>query len=197
MIQVIELASIVPQAWRNGGGVTRELLAWPPGSGADWLLRVSVADIERDGPFSAYPGVQRCFAVMEGAGVVLGFPPGPHTLTPESPPIAFDGALAPGCRLVGGPTRDLNLMARAVAGRPVMRSLGDVAAAAAGPAARWCGLCWCGLYTAGALRLALGDAAPIVLPPHSLAWSDDDAAPLHVLAATPAPRAWWLGLEQP
>ena len=30
-------ADVAPQAWRNGGGSTRELLAWP--AGADWRLR--------------------------------------------------------------------------------------------------------------------------------------------------------------
>ena len=61
-----------PQPWRNGGGVTRELLAWP--DGGDWRVRVSVADIDADGPFSAFPGVERWFAVLEGAGVALRSP---------------------------------------------------------------------------------------------------------------------------
>ena len=55
----------VAARWRNGGGRTRELLAWP--DAADWKVRVSVADVESDGPFSAFPGVQRWFAVLEGA----------------------------------------------------------------------------------------------------------------------------------
>ena len=65
----VRLADCPPQPWRNGGGVTRELLAWP--QAADWRLRVSVADIERDGPFSPFPGVDRWFAVIEGDGVEL------------------------------------------------------------------------------------------------------------------------------
>jgi uncharacterized protein len=40
---LVRVAEIAPVAWRNGGGVTRELLAWPDPE--DWLLRVSVADI--------------------------------------------------------------------------------------------------------------------------------------------------------
>jgi uncharacterized protein len=51
-MRVIELAQVEPRPWRNGGGVTRELLAWPGGD--DWALRLSVAEIERDGPFSAF-----------------------------------------------------------------------------------------------------------------------------------------------
>lgn len=53
--------------WRNGGGQTRELLTWPAGSAPDqWQLRISRADIDYDGPFSAFPGVQRWFAVLKG-----------------------------------------------------------------------------------------------------------------------------------
>ena len=191
-IQVIELDQVVPQPWRNGGGATRELLAWPPGSGADWQLRVSVAEIERDGPFSAFPQVERWFAVLEGAGVVLSFPEREHRLAPDSPPLAFDGALAPGCRLVDGPTRDLNLMARTAAGRSRMRPLGVAGAGEGGPNVRWRGI-----YTAEPLAVAVDDgSSPIVLPPHSLAWADA-AAPLRALTSTPMPRTWWLSLEQP
>ncbi len=99
---------IAPTPWRNGGGQTREL--WVGPSVTDWRVRLSLADIAQDGPFSAFPGVQRHFAVVEGAGVVLSLAGREHTVSAGGDPIAFDGALAPGCRLVDGPTRDLNLM---------------------------------------------------------------------------------------
>ena len=53
MNHTVALADVPAQAWRNGGGTMRELLAWPDAS--DWQLRVSVAEIEADGPFSAFP----------------------------------------------------------------------------------------------------------------------------------------------
>jgi len=106
----LSAADVAPQAWRNGAGRTRELLAWP--AAADWRLRVSLADIEADGPFSAFADVQRWFAVIEGAGVVLELPAGSRRLTVASEPLSFDGGAAPACRLVDGPTRDLNLMLR-------------------------------------------------------------------------------------
>lgn len=190
-LHVVRVDEVEPQPWRNGGGVTRELLAWPLGSGADWQLRVSVAEIERDGPFSPFPGVQRCFAVLEGAGVVLSFPESAHRLVPASPPLAFDGGLAPGCRLVGGPTRDLNLMARTASGRPRMSPVGEPPEADPGRPARWRGL-----YTAQALQVAVGGGEPVLLPPHSLAWCEE-ALPWNVPPATPATRAWWLELERP
>jgi uncharacterized protein len=105
--------------WRNGGGRTRELLCWP-GAG-DWQVRVSVAEIEADGPFSAFEGIDRCFAVLSGAGVVLALPRGEVRLHAGDDALAFPGEAAPLCRLVGGPTTDLNLMTRRRAGSGSMR----------------------------------------------------------------------------
>jgi uncharacterized protein len=110
---------IAAQDWKNGGGRTRELAV---DAGADWRWRVSLAEIDRDGPFSAYPGVERWFAVVDGAGVELTLDGTPLVLRPHDPPLVFDGAAAPGCRLLAGATRDLNLMLRGVKG--VMRRAG-------------------------------------------------------------------------
>jgi environmental stress-induced protein Ves len=62
MIRTMALGHASEQTWRNGGGSTRELLAWPEAT--DWQARISVAEITRDGPFSAFAGVQRWFAVL-------------------------------------------------------------------------------------------------------------------------------------
>jgi uncharacterized protein len=118
-MNVVHLADCPFVPWRNGGGRTRELLAWP--SALDWLLRVSVAEIEADGPFSAFDGIERCFAVLGGAGVVLSLPQGEVRLTPRDGALSFAGEAAPMCRLIDGPTRDLNLMARRGAGRASMQ----------------------------------------------------------------------------
>ena len=63
--QLIRLDEVPASPWRNGGGVTRELLAWP--EAADWCCRLSVAEVTQDGPFSRFDGVQRWFAVLGGA----------------------------------------------------------------------------------------------------------------------------------
>lgn len=146
MIAEVRAADVPPQPWRNGGGRTRELLAWPPGPG--WRIRISLADIDADGPFSAFAGVRRWFAVIEGAGVVLSFSgDDARRLTTADEPLGFDGAAAPGCRLVDGPTRDLNLMlrdgtrgvmARAANGQPWAGHWRWRAGFTAGPA-RWHG----------------------------------------------------------
>lgn len=108
--QMISLEEVAPTPWRNGGGVTRELLAWP--TAQDWDWRISVAEVDKAGPFSRYEGVQRWFAVLGGAGVRLALDGKVHELTAQSPPLCFDGALACGCELVDGPTEDFNLMLR-------------------------------------------------------------------------------------
>ena len=89
---LVQLADVAPQPWKNGGGTTRELLAWPD---ADrWRVRLSVAEVAADGPFSRFDGVQRWFAVLGGAGVQLVVDGVTHTLTAASEPFAFDGAAA-------------------------------------------------------------------------------------------------------
>jgi environmental stress-induced protein Ves len=88
-----------PQPWKNGGGTTRELLAWP--AAADWRVRLSVAEVAADGPFSRFEGVQRWFAVLRGAGVRLVVDGVAHTLTAASEPLAFDGAADTQCTLLG------------------------------------------------------------------------------------------------
>ena len=114
---VVHLADVAATHWRNGGGLTRELVAHP--SGADWQWRLSVAEVAADGPFSRFEGVTRWFAVLQGAGVVLNVttPSGAngvaeHRLTAHDAPLCFDGAASTDCHLIEGPTQDFNLMLR-------------------------------------------------------------------------------------
>lgn len=200
-LTLVSLADCPPQPWRNGGGQTRELLRWPDGE--DWLVRVSVADITRDGPFSAFPGVQRWFAVLEGHGVVLGEAADARTLTTRSAPWPFDGASAPACALVQGATRDLNLMLRPAPGghggagmvrvhaTPVATT-DDAGNPQATPR-------WRGIYTHTPLILHRSACEPITLPAGSLAWAVDDASEWHAQATEPSAgqptqplAAWWL-----
>jgi environmental stress-induced protein Ves len=112
---IVRLGDVQPVPWRNGGGVTRELLAWP--GAVDWRVRMSVAEVAQDGPFSRFHGVQRWFAVLAGAGVRLRLAGGGHELTVMSPPFEFDGGMDTDCTLIAGATQDFNLMLRGSVGR--------------------------------------------------------------------------------
>jgi uncharacterized protein len=106
----VHLDEVIAAPWRNGGGTTRELLVWPHRE--EWAARVSVAEISSDGPFSAYPGVMRWFAVLSGAGVALRVGSNMHNLDAASEPLRFDGAAPAVCKLAAGATQDFNLMLR-------------------------------------------------------------------------------------
>lgn len=176
----IALADVAPSAWKNGGGTTRELLAWP--SPADWVFRLSVAEVQADGPFSSFAGVQRWFAVLSGAGVRLRLgaaaPYGVQVLTSASAPFCFDGALPVDCTLIDGATQDFNLMVRADQARAQMqRVTGSLKTGGAGPCtvAVWSG-------DAGA-DLWLGQECTQVSA-HTLAWQSLPAgAALELIAA--------------
>lgn len=184
-MNLVHLEDVAPQPWRNGGGQTRELLAWPVG---DWRLRISLADIETDGPFSAFPGITRWFTVVQGQGVVLRFGDRTETLGAGSAPLRFDGAAAPDCTLIDGPTRDLNLMLRG--GEGVMRPVLAGTPWEEGFDRR-------GLFTAvrGILR---SGAASTPLPAYTLAWQDPAEGAWLFEPGRPAsgPAGWWLGYRQ-
>jgi environmental stress-induced protein Ves len=100
--------------WKNGGGVTTEIAAFPPGSGIDdFAWRVSIADVEADGPFSSFPGVDRTIALVSGRGMRLASPSfGVRVIAEAFQPFAFRGEDAVHCTPLDGPIRDFNLMTR-------------------------------------------------------------------------------------
>jgi len=108
---VLRFAGLPAVAWRNGGGVTREVAsAGRSGSrGFDW--RVSIADVDEPGPFSAFPGVDRVITVVGGEGMVLVVDGVEHSLGLHEP-FGFDGASQTRCSRLSGPVRDLNVMTR-------------------------------------------------------------------------------------
>lgn len=98
----------VRQPWKNGGGSTTQLAV--ERDGAEWLWRVSVADVERSGPFSDFAGYERTIMLLEGDGMDLSIDGRPAALDTPFVPLAFDGAAKTTCTLRGGPVRDLNVM---------------------------------------------------------------------------------------
>ncbi|ROZ72451.1 HutD family protein [Ramlibacter sp. WS9] len=179
----IALQDVRPAPWRNGGGTTRELVAFPVRD--PWHWRLSVADIAQDGPFSAFEGVQRWFAVLQGAGVQLSIDAADHTLTTESLPLAFDGAASTMCQMIAGPTQDFNLMVRL--GRGLMeRVRGDAAKAVSSGSA-------IGLWSGGSPAKATFEGQTIELTPHTLAWRHLD---LGGRVEVSAPDGLWVEIAE-
>lgn len=131
-----DFARLIPSAsyrrgrWKNGAGWTREIHAEPvasPGEGADagdagadrgvaaeeWSWRLSIAEIEQDGPFSVFPGVDRELVLLQGHGLRLRFEDGAeHVLVPPFQRLRFAGERGVVGELTDGRTEDFNVMWR-------------------------------------------------------------------------------------
>ena len=112
-LHVLRAEDRPPTPWKNGGGVTREIAAFPPGAGLDTFdWRVSMATVSDGGPFSIFPGVDRVLAVLEGE-LTLRFESGSTLdLSPASPPAAFPGDIPLEAETPSGLVIDLNVMTR-------------------------------------------------------------------------------------
>ena len=103
MALVVRAEDVAPQPWTNGGGVTRELLR---ADDAAW--RISLADIETDGPFSSFPGSRRLLTLVDGTVLRLVVDGVEHLVEPRRP-FAFAGDAAVTASLPEGPVRVLNV----------------------------------------------------------------------------------------
>lgn len=100
------------ERWKNQFGWTREIHRHPEGA-ADWQWRVSIAEIDHDAPFSAFPGCDRELVLLAGEGMRLVFDDaegGTVTLNPPHDRVRFAGERELHAELVDGPTHDFNLM---------------------------------------------------------------------------------------
>lgn len=96
--------------WKNGLGMTREV-ANAQGADGVMLWRISLATVDRDGPFSDFSGYKRIIMMLSGDGMTLDF--GSHgraVMDKPFQPVIFDGAWPTSARLHGGATRDLNVV---------------------------------------------------------------------------------------
>lgn len=113
-----DLQRIAPQPWKNGAGLTREIAVACNATtepGFDW--RLSVAEVARDAPFSAFTGVDRCIVLLRGAGLLLRGGDGndstlEHRLDTRFKPFHFAGDAPLHATLLGGASNDFNVMVR-------------------------------------------------------------------------------------
>jgi environmental stress-induced protein Ves len=110
-LQVLRSAQHRRMPWRNGAGVTYEVASSPAGAdlaGFDW--RISIAEVEAGGPFSAFPGTDRTIILIEGDWMALTVDGRRHRFGIREP-FSFPGDSETLCE-VPIPSRDLNVMTR-------------------------------------------------------------------------------------
>jgi environmental stress-induced protein Ves len=103
-VEIIRAADYAEQRWKNDGGVTHEVAAdaeTPPA----W--RISVATIERSGPFSDFRGYDRTIVALDGS-VTLTVDGASVPLT-QYEPYEFRGESTVDCA-VAAVSRDFNVM---------------------------------------------------------------------------------------
>ncbi len=98
--------------WRNGRGSTLEI-AREPATGEDFAWRLSLADIDRDGEFSPYPGYRRALVLVAGNKLRLTFRRhGNCVLDPTRRAARFEGVWETRCAIPEGRCTDLSLIVR-------------------------------------------------------------------------------------
>jgi uncharacterized protein len=110
---ILRAGDRVAMPWKNGGGLTREVVVHPPGSNLnefDW--RVSIAEVHAGGPFSSFPGVDRQMAVLAGHLRLTIEGSETLSLSPDSTPASFAGEERVFAHPVGPAVTDLNVMTR-------------------------------------------------------------------------------------
>ena len=107
VIQVLGPDQFITTPWKNGGGITHEITRQRSDNGFAW--RLSIAEVDQDGPFSIFEGMSRILTVIEGAGL--------HLISDTETlyatcckPCAFSGETVINSRLIDGPIRDFNVI---------------------------------------------------------------------------------------
>jgi uncharacterized protein len=181
MHRLLKPADYVRMPWKNGSGLTTEIVVHPAGAtlaAFDW--RVSLADVSADGPFSSFPGVDRVLVLVSGAGMRLAVDAHTAELRATYEPYAFSGDDKISCTLVDGPVRDFNLMLRR--GRAQGRIVVVREEAARVAPARW-RICHA---AAGAIECLVPGHPPLsVAPGDTVVFGDEGDATSGTLAVNP------------
>lgn len=134
-LSALPAGSRCTEPWANGLGHTAVILREP--DDGNWRVRISIAQVERDGPFSELPDTQRLLVPLDAA-MELRFPDGRAQIANRFGVLRFAGAPAPLGILPEGATRDFNLMLRHGArGELFARTLVDSMVLPPETGARW------------------------------------------------------------
>jgi environmental stress-induced protein Ves len=113
-MEIIRYSELKPQPWRNGGGVTRELASHPHAASMQdgaWDWRVSIAEISKAGPFSAFAGTDRVLTVIDGELLLLNVDGAEQPLEKHRP-FRFSGDAPSSAALPTGNIQALNVLTR-------------------------------------------------------------------------------------
>jgi environmental stress-induced protein Ves len=110
MPRIVAPAEFRSQPWKNGGGVTHEIVRWPDSEAYE--VRISLADDRVPGPFSQFPGYRRWSFLASSVPIVLDVAGRMHELVALGDHIEVGGDVAIRCALPAGPTRLLNFLVR-------------------------------------------------------------------------------------
>jgi environmental stress-induced protein Ves len=110
--------------WKNGLGSTFQRYIWPLDADLDnFDVRISMARVQTNGPFSIFKGIDRHLSLLEGNGLRLNFTDNSATNKPSasrpaidlsqtSRPYAFKGEWSINSELIGSKVLDFNVMVR-------------------------------------------------------------------------------------
>jgi uncharacterized protein len=118
MMRHLTPADYTAMPWANGRGTTIEMIR-ETGPDGGMRLRLSMASVVEDGPFSIFPGVERNLTVISGPGFDL-VGATRVTATPLIP-VAFPGDVPMAAAAVTAPSDDFNVMTARALPLPVVR----------------------------------------------------------------------------
>jgi len=113
--QLLTQEQFITMPWKNGKGVTIELLRIEDDQGM--VLRISQARVVVPGEFSNFSGLERHLVLIQGSGIRLSHQSNSlikrHELSQLLDIAKFDGADVTSAKLINGAITDLNIMTRA------------------------------------------------------------------------------------
>ncbi len=120
MLKIIRSRDYPTRPWKNGGGTTRDIVVAPAGASLDdFHWRLSLAQVDRDGPFSRFDNVDRTLVLLDGAMTL--HEQGRSIDLVRGEPFVFEGERAIEATLAGGSTLDFNVMTRRDRARHTVR----------------------------------------------------------------------------
>lgn len=109
-IKFIPRKSFVKVPWKNGLGFTHEIAKLNQELNERFIWRLSIAEVNQNGPFSSFEGYDRNISVLNGAGMTLQVnDKSSGHLTPFQS-FEFSGSAQTYCELFAGKIDDFNLI---------------------------------------------------------------------------------------